>query len=670
LQVAGTLLGSGTGSASITAGKLGTVIIGTIDGQGLAGASDGRGIVGGAGAGSAVVRSESTIGSAVITNIEGNGPNSGGLTAPGAIGSVTVNGYVKGGASQNSGFIHSDFSLGSVKLLGNLVGGAGTKSGVISSAGGITSFSGASILGAEAGVQGSGLDSAGLSATGKIGSITLTGSLVGGFGEHSGYIDSDFSIASIVIKGNIEGRSGLKSGSIVTAGALGTVNIAGHLKGGDPVVLPAVGSTPAYTNPGDLSGSITAGMTDGSGITSITVTQGILGGGATGSGVISSAGNIGSIRMTPNNGTAIVGGAGDSSGVVYSFGNIRTAYISGYINGGAGVNSGSIQEHGVFGSLLLVGVVGGTGEGSGSVLALDSGTPEGDHAAGGMGAVYVGRVLGGSGVHSGVVSSDGPIKSFRTTQMLAGSDATSGQLVSGAGLYAPGNIGTLSLGMVGLYSNDPAGYRLAGGTVLAYGAVGSLSIDTMYQGSIHVADSIGRLTVGSLLHPVTEQGLQPGIRDSAITAGGQAVFNGRTDLAIGSVTIYGDVTNSSIKAGYGILNDAQNGHAQIGAVKVYGQWVSSNLVAGVQDAGALGFGDAGDQLIAGNTSTVKARIASVMITGNIDATGGGQFGFVAQDIGSFKSGRGTLPLNPTVGQFFDYAGTNGTISIREVTAVA
>ena len=60
-----------------------------------------------------------------------------------------------------------------------------------------------------------------------------------------------------------------------------------------------------------------------------------------------------------------------------------------------------------------------------------------------------------------------------------------------------------------------------------------------------------------------------------------------------------------------------------------------------------------------------------MITGNLDTTGGGQFGFVAQEIGSFKSSRGTLALSPTAGQSFDYAGTTGgTISIREVLPVA
>jgi hypothetical protein len=254
-------------------------------------------------------------------------------------------------------------------------------------------------------------------------------------------------------------------------------------------------------------------------------------------------------------------------------------------------------------------------------------------------------------LRSGLIQSDGGITGLSVGALYQGTDASSGRILSGAGLYGPGNIGTLTLNQVGT-----AG--LAGGSVLAYGAVGKLSTGDLTTGSIHVQDSIGSLSVkGSLT-------------DSTITAGGQAVFNGRTDLAIGSITIVGNVTNSSIEAGYGVVGDAENGHAQIGAVKVTGDWISSNLVAGVQDAGATGFGDAGDQLISGNTSTVKARIASVFITGNIDATNGGLYGFVAQEIGSFHSSRGTLALNATAGQSFDYAGaTGGRISIREVLPV-
>lgn len=753
LQVDGSLIGSSTSTASITAGKLGTVTIGTAGGHGL---------VGGIGDGSAVVRSNSTIGSITVEDIQGAGQNSGGITAKGAISSVLVKGYVKGGSSINSGFIHSDAGLGSVRLVGNLEGGAGAQSGVVSTPGGITLFSGASILGGGDAAVGTGLNSGGV-AGGAIGTVTLTESLIGGNGEHSGYITSDFFINSITVKGSIEGRSGLKSGTIVAGSSIGPINISGHVKGGNITVTPAVMGTddngnpkvitPEYVNAAALSGSITAGASGAGGITSLNIGDGLLGAEGVSSGVVSAADIIGTVKISRfdalgNRLDAIAGGAGASSGVLYSFFQITTATVNGNIQGGAGLNSGSIQSFIAKTVTVNGNVIGGSGSNSGAIRSYDYDFPNGEFVAGKLGTVNVTGILaGGDGGRSGAISSDSGIASVTVSNFQGGNSVTGGRIVAGAGLHG-GGIGVLSIKQYGDSTHR-------GGTVDVYGSVGKMTTGAITQALIYVQDAIGALNVtGSvadtlmaaggenpylgkanigigtmtitgavtdseirvgrgLLDDVQNEHAQLGtakitghwsssallagaigtlttgnvedvkiaaqdsitalnihgqLVDSIITARGQAAFNGKTDLAIGSITVTGHVSTTTFKAGYGIDGEALNGHAQIGAVKVTGNWTNSNLVAGVQDAGATGFGDTGDTIIPVAATTVKARIASVVIGGTVDSTGAGQYGFVAQEIGSFKSSQGTLALNATAGQFFSYAGTTGgaTTTIREV----
>jgi hypothetical protein len=141
-------------------------------------------------------------------------------------------------------------------------------------------------------------------------------------------------------------------------------------------------------------------------------------------------------------------------------------------------------------------------------------------------------------------------------------------------------------------------------------------------------------------------------------------------LAIASISLGGSIQDSQILAGYDAGGAAVNADVQIGKVSIKGQWVASDLVAGVR-AGADGiFGTSDDALIAGGNS-ILSRIASVVIRGaafgTVDAIRDG-FGIVAQQIGSLKTGRATVPLEPGAGNDTTplLLGVTGDFRVREV----
>ena len=112
---------------------------------------------------------------------------------------------------------------------------------------------------------------------------------------------------------------------------------------------------------------------------------------------------------------------------------------------------------------------------------------------------------------------------------------------------------------------------------------------------------------------------------------------------------------------------------QIGKVKVAGNWIASDLVAGV-NAGLFGIfadGDAVEGPIGGGGSNaIDSKIASIAITGAVLGTGENRrdgFGFQAQEIGSLKIGNATVPL--TKGADTDptpiLLGVTGDVRVRE-----
>jgi hypothetical protein len=119
------------------------------------------------------------------------------------------------------------------------------------------------------------------------------------------------------------------------------------------------------------------------------------------------------------------------------------------------------------------------------------------------------------------------------------------------------------------------------------------------------------------------------------------------NLAIKSFTIGGRVEYAEILAGYGEFLTPANSDAQIGTVKVGGDCIASDLVAGVTPGSNGLFGDSDDESIsAGDSPNIFSKITSITIGGYVRGDPGTNrtFGFAAQQIGTFKVGGTAIAL--------------------------
>ena len=154
---------------------------------------------------------------------------------------------------------------------------------------------------------------------------------------------------------------------------------------------------------------------------------------------------------------------------------------------------------------------------------------------------------------------------------------------------------------------------------------------------------------------------------------GSSPTDGHPSIAFKSLTIGGNVLNADIRGGSSV--GASNPDAQIGTVKVKGDWTASSLSAGVLP-GVHGFGTAADAPItqAGEPDAFFSKIASITIGGNVEGTAGGtdRFGFVAQEIGALRIHGVAVKL--TAGRSNDTSvtdpahllGTTGDVVVHEV----
>lgn len=259
-----------------------------------------------------------------------------------------------------------------------------------------------------------------------------------------------------------------------------------------------------------------------------------------------------------------------------------------------------------------------------------------------LGAVKIAGDLGAIVCGDGATDSGFGLKSL-TVRTLGRFGAATGAPVNGDGI-AGTQPGFSDSGEI------QAGGRIAsvaiGGSIVA-GLDDSTGGDLFRNGTILARDDIGSVSVkGSLLGRESANGATPVI----ISARGQdatsASLTATSDLAIGKISIGGRVENARILAGYDYqIPGAGNGNAQIGPVKVGGDWVGSSIVAGVKDTNSDGFGNSDDSILGAVANSI-AKIATITIGGTVFGTpgGGDHFGFVSHAIGKFKAGAFTAAL--------------------------
>ena len=571
------------------------------------------GIFGGGGKNSGSIRALGKITSVTVAgNLSADqGAGSGSVQASGAIGATVVKGSILGGSGVGSGTIQAS-ALAGVTIGNDLVAGTATNTGTVTSLGAIGAVKiGGDIAG---NTVGAGTSSGGILATGKITSVNLTGMLIGGGGIQTGFIQSDADLGALILHG-IQGGTAQNAGSIFAGGKIASLLVTQNVTGGSASGAGSVFSGSDALLPGDIGAVKIGGQ--------------LVGGAGTSSGVISSGGKIASLTIGPSAAVdqiSLQGGAGDFSGSVFSLGSIGAVKIAGHLEGG-------------------------DGDFSGSLVSRDRITPEAE-VAGDLGTVVIkGHILGGAGNDSGAILADGKLAGVKVGAVTGFSGDRSGSIRAGLGSVNSGTTGAISI--AGALTGGTG--ELAGG-IVTEGSLKSLNVTGNTVGTtIRAGDDLGSLTVGG------------NVDETIVSARGKAVQTATSDLAIGKITIRGDVSGSLFLAGYDTALLGQNPDAQIGAVAVIGSWEGSSIAAGV-NAGLPGeFGTSADAAISGiDNAKIVSSIASIVIGGNLTESAGAEhFGFVAQKVGAFKAAGVAQPLNGLAdSQVFELIPDE--ITIREV----
>jgi len=333
-------------------------------------------------------------------------------------------------------------------------------------------------------------------------------------------------------------------------------------------------------------------------------------------GHIKAGGSIGAVKI----GGDVIGGFDDLAGTITSAGSIKSVFVGGSVLGGddsigghANSTTGAIVAAGNIGPVTI----------RGSLRA-----PE--------------EILFG-GAASGVISAGGNLGAVRIGGDLVGSTITS--LPSDNSIDFTGTVragGAIKSVFIG--GSIIAGYDLSG--------IG----DRFIAGGIAAGKNIGSITV---LGSIRGQALNLPESNALIFAGVADAAIGGKLASIGKIVVKGSVEYAEIRAGVtapGTMS-GPNLDAQIGSVSVGGNWVASELSAGIAMVGS-------------DTLALTSRIGGIKIAGAVlgDFAGGTSFSFKAEEIGSFSVGGEAIPLKK--GARNDLAaiaiGATGDVTLAEV----
>jgi hypothetical protein len=433
---------------------------------------------------------------------------------------------------------------------------------------------------------------------GPVGKIVTTGNIV----------DAAISVTSengrlglLQIGGSLLGGGASHRGYVLAHKSIGTVRVDGNIVGGAGVLSGFLG---AVTGFGDIT--IGGSLTGGSGRFT---------------GRIETGGGIRSVTIGGN----VSGASGLYSGSISARGNIGAVAVSGSLIGGAGSESGRINSSEKIANLLIGGDVDGTstgGEDAGSIVANKIGR-----------ALVGGDVIGGGKADSGQVFARGRISSVTVNGSVVG-----GARENSGGLYGMGSIGMVTInGSLVDGDGDQAGW------IFSRGSIGAVNITGQILGGSLVSEfgNLGSVSVGAIVG-------FPGQR-VLISAGG---LTGDPLAGIGRLSVLGSIHHADILAGYRGESFAtlhlSNINVRVGRVDVGGNWIASNLVAGIARGADGHFGTADDGNSGFESNGVVSRIGSITIGGLVNGTTttGDHFGIVAERVGKLSIGGNLAALTP------------------------
>lgn len=302
------------------------------------------------------------------------------------------------------------------------------------------------------------------------------------------------------------------------------------------------------------------------------------------------------------------------------------------------LNSLTVQTMGRYGT--LTGAPNVVSEISGKVgLFTVKGDMSGEISATAIGSVTIGGSLVGIGASTGVIFANGTVTSIKIAGDIQGGTG------AGSGQVTVGTLGSITVG------GSLIGGTASGAGEIAATAIGSVKIGhdivagtVAFSGIIDTNETIGSVTLGGSLIGTAAQ---------AAVISAQGKFSPATQaasVAIATITIAGRVEHGQILAGYDYSTlSATNGDASIGTVTVKGDWIASDLVAGINHGNDGRFGQkaAGDLTVDDGviasglgTAAIRSDIGAVSIGGVILGTSSStdSHAFAAEDIGPFKVG--------------------------------
>lgn len=235
----------------------------------------------------------------------------------------------------------------------------------------------------------------------------------------------------------------------------------------------------------------------------------------------------------------------------------------------------------------------------------------------GLNSISVGgSVIGGLAVSTGHISSAGTIGRVFIGGNLQGGAATFSGDFSPSGCISGKRIGRVTIGGSIIAGVPESGVQEHSGAIVAFQDIGSIDVK------------------GSLIGNPTSRVL--------IYARGQESPATLTDIAIRNLTVAGRVEHAWIFGGVNELGVGVNGNAQIGSVRVGGDWVASSMASGATSSDGI-IGNGNDAALPGGT---RSRIGGIDIRGQVIGRpySNATFGIFAQEIGSFKLGGVSLAL--------------------------
>jgi hypothetical protein len=435
---------------------------------------------------------------------------------------------------------------------------------------------------------------------------------------------SGVNLKSVTVHGDL-GQIIVGGGNATSVG-LGSLNVVsmgdfGLLTGANATLSRFINGVTSITVAHDVNGVLLRADEGATGslplakIGSIVIGGNLIGGSTASTGEIAAADGIGSVKIF---GSVIGGSAADT-------GRIATS-VSGRLSGAAKTLGGSIGSISIGGDL-----VGGSANATGAIYAADL-----------LGSVTIsGSVIGGSAITSGGIDGQS-IGTIKVVGDLMGTQFSSGTAVDHtAFIRSQTNIKSVYVG-----GSLIPGAETGGGTLT-------------FSAAIQAGQTLQSVTVlGSIQGTATDRVIISGV--------GLALPTKQTqDPAIGTVSVGGSATYMQVLAGYGLTGNPASGDAQISTVKVGGDLIASDIIAGVktQTSGA-DFGTSTDTMIAipsANSSAVPpypgvtadgviASIASIVVGGQIEGTtSSGTFGIEAQLIRAITTGGEKLVLTQASG---------------------